>query len=450
MDLKAAFKDAPMTSFQVRAVVICLILIMIDGFDVLVMSFAAPTVSREWGIEPVLLGYLLSAGLFGMAFGSIFLTPVADKIGRRPLTLICLVIISAGMLWSVFSWDTTSLLASRVLAGVGIGGMIANLSVIVAEYSNRKRAGLAMGVYAAGYPIGATVGGFLSGFLIAEFGWRSAFALGAGMTVLMLVVCFFTLPESFEYLIEKRDEKSLPQLNRILGRMGHAPLTELPPAPVQDAASETVVKEVFGARVLSQTVLMWFGYAFLIASFYFANTWTPKLLAEASGDPQTGVTAGVLVSLGGIVGSLGFGLLTSWINPRTLNVLGLLASAVMYVVFASSFNQVGLALIVGIFLGMLTNSGVVGYYTIVPPIYTAKARASGFGWMIGVGRLVSIIAPIVVGYLLAGGLQPQNIFYLFAIPLVLSAVCSFLLGPALRKRDGRDAAAGRPSVAAAR
>jgi benzoate transport len=442
MDLTASFKDAPMTPFQVRAVVICLILIMIDGFDVLVMSFAAPAVSRDWGIEPVLLGYLLSAGLFGMAFGSIFLTPLADRIGRRRLTLICLVVISVGMTWSCVAWDPMSLLASRVLAGVGIGGMIANLSVIVSEYSNRRRAGLAMGIYTAGYPIGATVGGFLSGFLIQEFGWRGAFVLGAAMTVVMLVVCFFLLPESFEYLIEKRDAKSLPQLNRIMARMGREPLSELPPAPVHESA-ESVVGEVFGARVRSQTALAWIGYATLIAAFYFANTWTPKILAEASGDPQTGVTAGVLVSLGGIIGAVGFGVVSTWSRPRYVLTAALLLAAVAYVVFASSFDRIGLALVVGVFLGMLTNAGVSGYYTVTPPIYTAKARASGFGWMIGAGRLVSIIAPIMVGYLLAGGMRPTSIFYLFAIPLVLSAACGFLLGPALRRRDARDARAGR-------
>ena len=112
-------------------------------------------------------------------------------------------------------------------------------------------------------------------------------------------------------------------------------------------------------------------------------------------------------------------------------------------VFASSFDRIGLALVVGVFLGMLTNAGVSGYYTVTPPIYTAKARASGFGWMIGAGRLVSIIAPIMVGYLLAGGMRPTSIFYLFAIPLVLSAACGFLLGPALRRRDARDAKTGR-------
>src|SRR5689334_7214478 len=105
MDIKSEIRNSPMSRFQVMAVAVCLVLIMIDGFDVLVMSFAAPALSAEWHVPPVQLGYLFSAGLFGMAIGSVFLTPLADRIGRRRLTLLCLAIISLGMILSVVTVD---------------------------------------------------------------------------------------------------------------------------------------------------------------------------------------------------------------------------------------------------------------------------------------------------------------------------------------------------------
>lgn len=446
MDLKVEIRNSPMSRFQIMAVAVCLILIMIDGFDVLVMSFAAPALSVEWHIPPIQLGYLLSAGLFGMAIGSIFLTPLADRIGRRNLTLLSLTIISLGMILSIMSMDLGQLIAFRVFTGLGIGGMIANLSVIVSEYSSDKRRGLAMGIYAAGYPIGGSVGGAIAGVLIAGYGWRASFAFGAAVSVAMLIVCWFTLPESLEYLAEKRKAGSLPQMNRILAKMGRAPLTELPPVPTHAEAATSVFKEVFGRKMLTQTLLMWLGYAFLIAAFYFANTWTPKILATATGDNQIGVTAGVLVSTGGVVGSIGFGIVSTWVKSRRLNTLCLLLSAAGYIAFASSFGTIGIALGLAALLGMLTNSGVAGYYTIVPPLYSAKARASGFGWMIGVGRLVSIVAPIVVGYLIDAGMPPVTIFYLFAIPLVISAGCCVALGAVLRMNH-KDATAAQTTVA---
>ncbi|MEW1820413.1 MFS transporter [Arthrobacter sp. NPDC080031] len=432
MDIKSEIRNSPMSRFQIMAVAVCLVLIMIDGFDVLVMSFAAPALSAEWHVPPIQLGYLLSAGLFGMAIGSVFLTPFADRIGRRRLTLLCLAIISLGMILSIVTVDVAQLIACRVFTGLGIGGMIANLSVIVSEYSSDKRRGLAMGIYSAGYPIGGSIGGAIAGVLIAGYGWRAAFAFGAAISVAMFIVCWFTLPESLEYLAEKRQAGSLPQMNRILVKMGRTPLTELPEA-AQSEAPDSVFKEVFGRRMLAQTLLMWLGYAFLIAAFYFANTWTPKILAAATGDNQVGVTAGVLVRTGGIVGSIGFGIVSTWVKSRRLNTICLLLSAAAYLAFAGSFGTIGVALGVAVLLGMLTNSGVAGYYTIVPPLYSARARASGFGWMIGVGRLISIIAPIMVGYLIDAGMPPVTIFYLFAIPLVVSAGCCVALGAVLRR-----------------
>ncbi|BAS13744.1 putative 3-hydroxyphenylpropionic acid transporter [Arthrobacter sp. Hiyo8] len=222
--------------------------------------------------------------------------------------------------------------------------------------------------------------------------------------------------------------------------MGRPLLTEIPPAASLEQISGSVFKEVFGPKMLSRTVLMWIGYAFLIAAFYFANTWTPKIMAEAAGNNQIGVTAGILISTGGIVGALGFGILSTWIKSRLLNTLCLVLAGIAYVGFASSFGATGLALALAAMVGMLTNAGVAGYYTIVPPLYSAKARASGFGWMIGVGRLVSIVAPILVGYLIAAGMPPVTIFYVFAVPLLLSALCCIALGQVLRRQEAVDIA----------
>src|SRR6476660_9508692 len=131
MDALTQIRQSPMTRFQVMAVVIALTLILIDGFDVAVMAYAAPSLSHEWGLDPVTLGFLLSASLFGMAAGSIFLTPLADRIGRRKLTVISMAIISAGMILSVLSTGPAQLMAFRVLTGLGVGGMMANLNVLV-------------------------------------------------------------------------------------------------------------------------------------------------------------------------------------------------------------------------------------------------------------------------------------------------------------------------------
>lgn len=439
METLAGIRSSAMSRFQVMAIVIALTLILIDGFDVAAMAYAAPVLSREWGITPVALGFLLSGSLFGMAAGSIFLTPLADKIGRRRLTLISLVIISIGMVASVFAADATQLLVFRILTGLGVGGMMANLNVLVSEYSSDKRRGSIMGIYTAGYPIGATIGGLAAGPLIPNFGWHSLFAIGAALTIAMLIVSWLWLPESLDYLIIRRPAGALKRVNTILSKIGRPALAALP-AAAGGSKEQSAIGEILTGQIRFRTIMLWAGYGMLVAAYYFANTWTPKIIAAASGVDGIGVTIGTIANAGGIIGCFVFSALAVRYQGRALLVTALVGSAAAYVVFSTLFAQTTLAMVLALLLGMLTTAGIAGFYTISPEIYSARARATGVGWMIGLGRMVSIVAPILVGYLLSGGWKAESIFMLFAAPLAASALCIFALGRSL-KREPRQVAA---------
>lgn len=431
MDVLAQIRRSQMTHFQVMAVVIALTLILIDGFDVAVMAYAAPSLSRAWGLDPVTLGFLLSASLFGMAAGSIFLTPLADKIGRRRLALISLVIISIGMILSVYAADAMQLMAFRIVTGLGVGGMMANLNVLVSEYSSDKRRGTIIGIYAAGYPIGATIGGLVAAQLIPLFGWHSVFIVGATLTVLMLLISWRFLPESLDYLLTRRPAGALVRINVILAKIGRPALNELPVLP-ESVRQQSAVSEILSRPTRFRTLALWIGYACLVAAYYFANTWTPKIVAAASGNDSLGVTIGVIANAGGILGCFIFSALAIKFRSRPLLVWALGAAAAAYLLFGIVFTQIDAAIVVAMFLGILTTSGIAGFYAVAPDVYTARARATGIGWMIGLGRLVSIVAPILVGYLISGGWQPERIFFLFSIPLAASALCIVSLGISLR------------------
>ncbi|WP_139007059.1 MFS transporter [Arthrobacter crystallopoietes] len=434
MDVLTEIRTSRMGRFQITAVAIALALILIDGFDVAVMAYAAPDLSREWGLDPVTLGFLLSASLFGMAAGSILLTPLADRIGRRKLTIISMAIISVGMVLSVVSTGPAQLMTYRVLTGLGVGGMMANLNVLVSEYASDKRRGSIIGIYAAGYPIGATIGGFVAGPLIPAFGWQSAFLVGAVLSVIMFAVSWLFLPESLDYLLVRRPPGALEKANRIMARIGRPALSSLPLLPEAEHAQGGAVREILTSPVKLRTLMLWTGYACLVAAYYFANTWTPKIMAAASGDDSLGVTVGVVANFGGILGCFIFSALAIRYRSNRLLMATLAGAAAAYIVFGLIFTQVSVAVVVALFLGILTTAGIAGFYAVAPGVYTARARATGIGWMIGIGRLVSIVAPILVGYLIAGGWQPENIFFLFAIPLAASALCILALGISLRRK----------------
>ena len=177
-DIRMALRDGPVTMLQVGVVTICTLLNMIDGFDVLAISFTAPLIARDWNVDPVSLGILLSAGLAGMATGSLFLSPLADLIGRRAVLLLCTVVISIGMLASALTGSVAMLALFRLVTGIGIGGVLSSGNTLLSEYAPQRWRDLSISFMVVGYSGGAIVGGSISAALITLFGWRSAFVFG--------------------------------------------------------------------------------------------------------------------------------------------------------------------------------------------------------------------------------------------------------------------------------
>ncbi|MCZ4587584.1 MFS transporter [Rhodococcus opacus] len=450
MEILDRIRNSRMTRFQYVAIGIALALIVVDGIDVAIMSYAAPYVSRQWNVAPVNLGLLLSASLFGMAAGSIVLTPLADRFGRRKVTLVALSIAVVGLALSPLASTATELMYFRILTGVGVGGMMANLIVLSSEYSSDKRRGTVVGIIAAGYPIGAGLGGLLASVLLPRFGWPSLFVSAAVLSALLLALSIRMLPESLDFLLANRPPKALQSVNAILAKMNVEPVSALPPAE-SSRASKSAVREILTRPVRFRALALWLGYACLIGAYYFVNTWTPKMIASASNDDSLGVTVAFVANVGGIVGALALSALSLRFRIQRTLVLALVLSAVSYVVFGMVFESVSGGLYAAFLLGLITTGAVAGFYVYAPGIYTARARATGMGWTMGIGRMMSILAPILVGFLIDGGLQPQTIFFVFAIPLLVSAACVFAIEASLRKavRSSGSIGTARPAADAA-
>ena len=231
-----------------------------------------------------------------MAGGSLFIAPLADRFGRRALIIACLVLITTGMLLSAATTAPMQLAAMRALTGLGIGGMLASLNVITGEYSTGKWRSAAISVQVTGYPIGATIGGIIAGWLMANYGWRSVFAFGGIVSGLLVPVVMWSLPESLDYLLAKRPANALSKLNSLLRKMGRAELEQLPPA--SEATSPTAqkgMKSLFIGQLGRSTLLIWTSFFMLMLCFYFVLSWTPRLLVAAGMSTQQGVTGGVLL-----------------------------------------------------------------------------------------------------------------------------------------------------------
>lgn len=418
-DLRKELNESSMSRFQWSAIVVCILLNALDGFDVLVMAFTAAGVSGEWKLNGAQLGVLFSAGLLGMAAGSLLLAPLADRWGRQPVTLLSLVLIASGMLLSGYTRSQHELALMRVLTGLGIGGMLASVTVIIGEYSSDKWRGMNIALYTAGYPLGATIGGLAAAWMLTHYGWRSVFIAGGVATAIMIPIVFWRLPESVDFLIAKRPKAALQKLNALLVKMERSPLTELPDLSGAAAQVKTgnSIAGLFRNGLLSTTVLIWLGFFMLMFGFYFALSWTPKLLVSAGLSTTQGITGGVLLNLGGMVGGVLFGAFSVRVHLGRLTAFAMLLAGVNLALFGALSSSLFTAFAVAFAIGVFLFASMAGLYAVTQSSYPVQVRTTGIGYAIGVGRLGAILAPLCAGFFIDAGWTPNKLYYVFALPL---------------------------------
>ena len=426
-DLREIVDRGPMRGFQYLAVLVCILLNMIDGFDVLVMAFTAASVSREWGLSGAQVGLLLSAGLVGMAAGSLLLAPLADRWGRRRLILVCLLLSGSGML---------QLAPLRGLTGLCGGGVLASSNVIASEYSAHRWRGLAVSLQGMGYALGATLGGLLAVWLLSHWGWRAVFCAGGLITLGALPLVLLGLPESLDFLLTRRPVGALVQVNRLARRLGQPELAALPPQMASPGAAGTVGR-LLAPALRRTTLLVWTLFFLAMFGFYFIMSWTPKLLTTLGLSEQQGVAGGVLLSVGGIFGAALVGLLFARL-PLSRALGGfMLTTALLLVAFAHMGSSYLGALAMGLLIGLFANGCVAGLYALPALAYAAEVRATGVGWGIGIGRLGAILSPVVAGLLLDNGWPPLRLYLVFAGVFVAAGLLLLLTRP-----EGRPTPAG--------
>jgi benzoate transport len=425
-DPQAIIDNAPMGRLQYIVIGLCIVLLALDGFDVLAISFAAPGISEEWGITRGTLGIVLSMELAGMALGSVVLGGLADRWGRRPTILACLVIMSAGMLLAALANSILSLSLIRFVTGLGIGGMLASVNAVAAEYANARRRSACVSLMAAGYPLGVIVGGAIASLLLARFDWRAVFEFGALATALLIPVAWLLLPESVSFLQQRQPARALERVNATLRRMGHAQVTELPRPGTGPARAGW--GELFAPGLLRVTLLLTLAYLAHIMTFYFILKWIPKIVVDMGFTAAYAGSVLVWANVGGLAGSIVLSALTQRFNVRVLVIAAMLGSVVMINVFGRGQADLGQLALVAACAGFFTNSAVVGLYAIFAQAFPTRVRAGGTGFVIGVGRGGAVLGPIIAGFLFESGQGLATVAFVMALGSAVAALMLVLLG----------------------
>ena len=403
--------QSPMSRTQILAVAMAVALNALDGFDVLAITFAAPGIARDWGIGPASLGAALSAGLAGMTLGSFLLSPLGDRFGRRPLILGSLVLMTIGMGLTATATNIVALCVWRVVTGFGIGGMLATINAVAAEFSNQRRRDFSVAVMTVGLPIGGLIGGFAVADLVVPYGWQSVFVLGAIVTGIFLPLAWFLLPESLGFLGRQGTPEARARIDTLLARMGHPPLVgDLP--PVEKAERRGSFTSLLSPRYRRTTLVLVGAYFFHIVTFYFFSGWLPKMMTDLGFTQPDAIRTSALMSLGGVIG----GSLLGWAAPR-LGLVRLLVGAMVgtsatFVAFGAA-SGLAMLQVIAFFAGVCVYGGIVGLYALLARGFPAELRVTGTGVAVGVGRGGAIIAPTIGGVLIAGGMS---------IPLAIAVV----------------------------
>lgn len=410
-------------------VIIMIALNALDGFDVLSSAFAAPGISKEWGIPRDALGIVLSAELVGMGFGSVLLGGVADKLGRKPAMLMCLVIMAIGMYMAHAAHEVTPLTAWRFATGLGIGGMLAATNAVTAEVTSKAGRSVAMALYVIGYPLGAVIGGFVAqGWLLVAYDWRAVFLFGAVVTTVMIPLTMLLVPETPAFFAARRPKDALGKINRSLRALSQPPLETLA-APGEGVAKPRVMDILSNPQLRPITLLLAFGYMFHTITFYYILKWAVQIVADSGFTQPQAASVLTWANIGGAAGGFLFGfILRKWgIKWPTIAML-LLGSAAV-IAFGMGRDTLWGWRTATLLTGFFTNAAIVGYYAAYARGFPAYARATGTGFVLGVGRAGAAGSPILAGFLFKalGNDQLLTVSVIIALGSILSAVLIFML-----------------------
>jgi AAHS family 4-hydroxybenzoate transporter-like MFS transporter len=381
---------------------------------------------EEWKISGALLGSVLSAALVGVLFGSILLSMLADRIGRRPVLIGACLFFSVVTLITARVQSVQELLAVRFIAGLGLGSIMPNALALVGEYCPPRVRVAAIVIVGTGFTAGAMVGGFVSFWLIPQFGWRSIFYVGGAVPLLIGMFMFFLLPESLQFLAlhGKNNDKLGKWLRRVDPRVMVTRQTEFV-VREQRQRGVPLVKLFQQGRAL-RTILMWTVYFMNLLNLYFLSSWLPTVatpLVKAAGvAPSYALLVGTTLQTGGVLGAFVFG----WFVNRFgfVKVLATCFSAAC--ISIALIGQPGLSLRLLFLVVFLAGLGIVGSQSalnaLAASLYPTDLRSTGIGSGLGVGRLGSIVGPMLAGQLISAHWTTESLFLAAAVPALISAL----------------------------
>jgi MFS transporter, AAHS family, 4-hydroxybenzoate transporter len=419
IDVRTFIDSQPISSYQWMVTAMCALIVFVDGFDAQAVGFVAPTLTAELRVSRAVLGTVLSSGLTGMMIGALLFGPAADRVGRKPVLILSTLIFGIGSLLTATASTIEGLSAYRFLTGLGMGGAMPNAIALTSEFMPTRYRATAVTAMMCGFSMGAAVGGFVAASLIPRYGWQAVFVAGGAVPLAIAAMAMVVLPESIRFLLSKRDgrERAEGYLARIAPEADYRAVTADPGA----TGSGFVVARLFADGRAAVTVLIWVIYFTNLLVLYFLNSWLPSIMSDSGIRLETAIRVTAMFQVGGSVGAILLGRMLD--HRRTFLIVGgcFAWAAAWIVVTAEAGTSVPLLITAMLATGVGVIGGQNASHALSSEFYPTAIRATGVGWALGIGRIGSIVGPLIGGYLLTRAGGARQVLWAACIPALIAA-----------------------------
>ena len=445
-DIQAFINDRPFGRYQWMILVLCFIAVAMDGFDTAIIGFIASDLVQEWGVQKSDLGPVMSAALVGLAVGALAAGPMADRIGRKKVLILSILVFGGFSLLTAAATSLNQLALLRFPTGLGLGAAMPNAATLMSEYAPERRRALMVNLMFVGFPMGSSLGGFISAWMIPHYGWQSVLILGGIMPLVLAVALLFLLPESVRFLVVKN--RPQPQIAAILRRI--APVEAGTRFVLEESGQvekKSAIGVIFSPRYALGTVMLCFTYFMGLLIFYLLTSWLPLLIRETGATMSQASIITALFPLGGGIGVLVLGALMDKFNANKVVAVGWLLTAIFVCLVGFSTHSLLLMGVMVFIAGSIMNGAQSSMPALAAGFYPTQGRATGVAWLLGIGRFGGILGAFSGAFLMQAQLSFETIFTLLAIPALLSAVALMIKAAAGRSARSAPAPAERPQKA---